>query len=341
MSEAAADSEVAADHASPSDLDARSWRFVVRSVLRRFGADGAGDIAAGLTFHALLALIPAVMVVVSVISLLGKESETVTLVLEVSRTVASPEIAQGVASVVDVLAESSIAGLALLTGLALTIWAGARYIAVLGRGMNRIYGVEEGRRGWALKLMQLGVSMVLFATVCAAAAALTLTEPVARAVGDSLGMGDAVLITWLVIRWPLLAAIVVAAVAFLYDRAPNLRHPRFRWVSLGAGIAILVLVIASALFGLYVSTIVDYDRVYGPLAGAIIFLLWLWIANLALILGVEFDAAVERARELSAGLPAEFRVQLPLRDSTQIEAKNRRATDETFEARALRHRDDR
>lgn len=322
---------------SPNDLDARSWRFVARSVLRKFGADGAGDIAAGLTFHALLALLPAIMVIVSIVSLLGKESETVGLVLEVTRTVASPEVAKSLASLVDALADSSIAGLALVTGLALTIWAGARYIAVLGRGMNRIYEVDEGRPGWALKLMQLGVSIVLFAAVWAAAAVLTLTEPVASAIGDALSLGDSVLIAWQIIRWPLLAALVVAAVAFVYDRAPNVRHPKFRWVSLGAGTAIIVLLIATALFSFYVSTIVDYDRVYGPLAGAIIFLLWLWIANLALVLGVEFDAGVERARELRAGEPAEYRVQLPLRDSTQVEAKQRRATDEVREAREIRH----
>ncbi|MFJ2552567.1 YihY/virulence factor BrkB family protein [Microbacterium sp. NPDC087591] len=328
----------AAEEPSPNDLDARSWRFVARSVIRKFGADGAGDIAAGLTFHAVLALIPAIMVVVSVVSLLGKESETVTLVLEVSRAVASPEVAKGLASVVDMLAESSIAGLALLTGLALTIWAGARYIAVLGRGMNRVYDVEEGRRGWALKLMQLAVSVLLFVAVLAVAALLALSEPVARAIGDALSLGDSVLIAWQILRWPLLAAIVIAAVAFLYDRAPNVRHVKFRWVSLGAGIAILVLIVASALFSLYVSNIVDYDRVYGPLAGAIIFLLWMWIANLALMLGVEFDAAVERARELRAGEPAEFRVQLPLRDDTQIKSKNRRSSEEVAEARELRHR---
>ena len=322
---------------SPNDLDARSWRFVARSVLRKFGADGAGDIAAGLTFHALLALLPAIMVIVSIVSLLGKESETVGLVLEVTRTVASPEVAKSLASLVDALADSSIAGLALVTGLALTIWAGARYIAVLGRGMNRIYEVDEGRQGWALKLMQIGVSIVLFAAVWAAVAVLTLTEPVASAIGDALSLGDSVLIAWQIIRWPLLAALVVAAIAFVYDRAPNVRHPKFRWVSLGAGTAIIVLLIATALFSFYVSTIVDYDRVYGPLAGAIIFLLWLWIANLALVLGVEFDAGVERARELRAGEPAEYRVQLPLRDSTQVEAKQRRATDEVHEAREIRH----
>lgn len=328
------------DEPSPNDLDARSWRFVARSVLRKFGADGAGDIAAGLTFHALLAVIPAIMVIVSVVSLLGKESETVGLVLEVARSVASPEVAEGLASLVDALADSSIAGLALATGLALMIWAGARYIAVLGRGMNRIYGVDEGRPGWALKLMQLGVSVVLFATIWAAVAVLTLTEPVASAIGDALSLGDSVLIGWQIIRWPLLAALVVAAVAFVYDRAPNVKHPKFRWVSLGAGTAILVLLIATALFSFYVSTIVDYDRVYGPLAGAIIFLLWLWIANLALVLGVEFDAGVERARELRAGEPAEYRVQLPLRDTTQVEAKQQRATDEVREAREIRRDSD-
>ncbi|MFJ2369732.1 YihY/virulence factor BrkB family protein [Microbacterium sp. NPDC087665] len=324
------------DEPSPRDLGTRSWKFVARSVARKFAADGSADIAAGLTFHALLALIPTLLVAVSVISLLGTGSEVIEFALDVTRSVSSEETARTVAGLIEELAESSIAGIALVIGLGLTIWAVARYLAALGRGMNRIYEVEEGRSLWALKSMQIVVAVVLLAAATAASFVLLATAPVAKAVGEALSLGSSVLVAWQILRWPLLAAIVIACVAFMYDRAPNVRHPRFRWLSWGAAVAIVLFAAASALFGLYVTNIADYERVYGSLAGAIVLLLWMWIGNLALVLGVEFDAALERARELRAGEPAETRAQLPLRDRSAIVKKQARRSAEVNEARQLR-----
>lgn len=328
----------ASEQASPRDLDRRSWRFVVRSVARKFAADGAGDIAAALTFHALLALIPGLLVAVSVISLLGTGSEVIDFALEVTRAVSSEETARTVADLIEELGDSSIAGIALVLGLWLTIWAIARYLAALGRGMNRIYEVEEGRSLWTLKSMQIVVALVLLAATTVAFLVLLSTAPVARAVGKALSLGDSVLVVWSVVRWPILVVIVIACVAFVYDRAPNVKHPRFRWLSLGALVAIALFAAASVVFGLYVTTIVDYQRVYGSLAGAMVLFLWVWIANLALVLGVEFDASVERARELSDGQSAETRAQLPLRDRSKIVNKQARRSAEIAEARRLRSR---
>lgn len=320
----------------PQHLGLRSWRFVVRSAIRKFADDGGGDIAAALTFHAVLALVPSLLVGISVISLLGSESTPVSFVLEVVRAVAPDDTADTVGRVIDQLAESSIAGFALVFGIGLTIWAVARYIAALGRGMNRAYEIEEGRSLWALKTMQLLVALVILVATAVCIAVLAAGGPVARAIGDALSLGDTALLIWRIARWPVLVVIVIACVAFLYDRAPNVRQPRFRWLSWGAVVAIVLLAAASALFGLYVAHVADYERIYGPLAGAIVFLLWLWIANLALVLGVEFDAALERARELQAGQAAETRPQLPLRDRSKVIAKQARRTAEVIEARRLR-----
>lgn len=304
--------------------------------MRKFVDDGAADIAAALTFHAVLALIPSILVGISVISLLGSDSTPVTFVLEVVRAVAPEETADTVADVVDALADSSIAGFALVFGIGLTIWAVARYIAALGRGMNRAYEIEEGRSLWALKIMQILVALVVLAATAVAITVLAASGPVVKAIGEALSIGDAAMVAWRIARWPVLVIIVVSCVAFLYDRAPNVRQPKFRWLSWGAVVAIGLLAAASVLFGLYVANVADYERIYGPLAGAIVFLLWLWIANLALVLGVEFDAALERARELHAGEPAEVRPQLPPRDRSKIVAKQARRSAEVLEARRLR-----
>ncbi len=322
----------------PTDLDARSWRFVARSSLRKFADDGAGDIAAALTFHSVLALIPAMLVAVSLIALLGKESTPVSFVLEVVRAVAPEEAAETVAGLVDDLTESAIGGLPLVLGLGLSIWAIARYIAVLGRGMNRAYEVEEGRAPWSIKIAQLLAALVVIVATAIGILVLAAGGPVAKAAGEMLGLGDTGLLVWRVLRWPILLAIVIATIAFLYDRAPNVRHPRFRWLSWGAALTVVVLAVASLLYGLYATTIVDYQRVYGIFAGVIVSLLWLWIANLALVIGVEFDAALERARELHAGLPAEISARLPPRDRSRIVRKHARRSAEIAEARRIRRR---
>lgn len=327
------------DHTpGPQNIDARSWGFVARATVRKFADDGGGDIAAALTFHAILAIVPSLLVGVSVVSLLGSGSTPVTFALEIVRAVAPADTAATIGEAVDALADSALGGLALVLGAGLTIWAIARYIAVLGRGMNRVYEVEEGRSPWALKSMQVGVALVVIVATAVAVAVVAASASVASAVGEQLGLGDAGLTAWRIVRWPILAAIVIATVAFLYDRAPNIRHPRFRWLSWGAALTIIVLAVASLAFGFWVSSIADYERVYGPLAGIIVVLLWLWIANLALVLGVEFDATLERARELEAGEPAEARPRLPVRDRSRIVRKQARRSAEVAEARRLRER---
>jgi membrane protein len=320
----------------PQNIGARAWGFVARATVRKFADDGGGDIAAALTFHASLALVPSLLVGVSVISLLGTDSTAVAFALEIVRAVAPEDTAATIGRAVDSLAESALGGPVLVLAAGLTIWAIARYIAVLGRGMNRVYEVEEGRSPWALKSMQIGVAIVVILASAASVGVAAASASVAAAIGAELGVGEAGLTAWRIVRWPILVAIVIATVAFLYDRAPNIRHPRFRWLSWGASLAIAVLALASLAFGFWVSGIADYERVYGPLAGIIVLLLWLWIANLALVLGVEFDATLERARELQEGEPAEARPRLPVRDRSRIVRKQARRSTEIAEARRLR-----
>ncbi|WP_206477035.1 YihY/virulence factor BrkB family protein [Microbacterium sp. KRD172] len=316
----------------------RSWTFALRRILRAFAADGCADVAASLAFYALLALLPATMVGFSLLSVLGRDDETARLLLDVVRAVAPEEAADGVGDFLRELADLRMSGLLLVFGVLLSIWSMGRYVAALGRGMNRIYGVQEGRPIWTLKPIQLAIAVV--AILCAAIAVLLIvgSGPVAQALGDAFGIGEAVLLVWRIARWPLLVLLVVFVVAFLYYFTPNIRPPRFRWMSLGAAVAIVVLAVASAGFGIYIAGFSNYDRIYGSFAGVIVFALWMWIANMALLVGVEFDAEVERIRELRAGVPAETQVQLPLRDARRIAQTVHR--DRTDEARARRIRAD-
>lgn len=206
--------------------------------------------------------------------------------------------------------------------------------------MNRIYEIDEGRPFWKLKPLQLLVTIVGVILVFVAATMLVVSGPVTTAVGNALGIGVTAQTVWSILKWPVLAFIVVLMVAILYYAAPNAKQPKFRWISIGALIAIVVLAVATLAFGLYVGNFSNYDRTYGSLAGVVIFLLWLWIANLALLFGAEFDAEMERARQLQAGIVAEEDIQLPPRD-TRRSAKTAAADQEDLaEGRRIREEND-
>jgi membrane protein len=182
------------------------------------------------------------------------------------------------------------------------------------RAANAIYGVEEGRPFWKRRPLQVVLTLGMVLLLALVTLALVLTGSLAVAVGDAIGVGRNVVDAWNVAKWPVLLIVVMTMFACLYYVAPNVRQPRFRWITPGGILGVLLWVAASAGFGVYINNLGGYDRTYGTLASVIVFLVWLWIANVALLLGAEFDAELERERELAAGLPAEEQIQLPPRE---------------------------
>jgi membrane protein len=194
--------------------------------------------------------------------------------------------------------------------------------------MNRIYEVEEGRPFWEMRPAMLTVSAVLIVLASIAAFCLVLTGPVAEAAARVLGLDEGVVFWWDLGKLPLLAAIGIFVMALLYWAAPNVKRRNLRWFSVGAVSALLVWVLTTTLFGLYVLGFGTYTRVYGVLGMVIAFLLWIWLSHLAMIFGAVLDTEVERARQLRAGVAAEERVHLPLRDTRLIEKNGaQRASD--------------
>ena len=177
--------------------------------------------------------------------------------------------------------------------------------------MNRMYEVEEGRPFWKLKPFQILVTVAAIVLLSAVAIGLVVTGPLAEAVGGAIGLGDAAVLAWDIAKWPVMALLLVLLIAMIYYLLPNVRQPRFRWISPGAALALVAWLVASAGFAFYVAQFGSYNATYGSLAGAILLLVWLWIANLALLLGAAFDAELERERELMAGRPAREELQLP------------------------------
>ena len=300
---------------SPGDLTKQSWLYVARKTLREFSDDQCTDLAAALTYYSVLAMFPAAIAILSLVGLVGQGPSTVDTLLQILRDIGAASAADTLEPTLTQLSSTPNSGLALILGLAAALWSASGYVGAFGRGMNRIYEIDEGRPIWKLRPAMLLVTVITVVLTALVALGLVLTGPAAQAVGDAIGLGSTVVTIWNIAKWPVMLAVVVLIVALLYYATPNVRQPKFRWISIGAVVAILTWVIASAAFGFYVANLASYNKTYGSLAGVIVFLLWLWITNLALLFGAELDAELERGRELQAGMPAEEVIQLPARDT--------------------------
>lgn len=321
---------------SPTDLTRPSLMYAMRKAIREFQDDECTDLAAALTYYAVLSVFPALVVMVSLLGVFGQGRRTVEALLDIAAGVAPASALDTLRPTVQQLVDSPTAGFALVTGIVGALWSASGYVGAFGRAMNRIYEIDEGRPMWKLRPVQLLLTLVGLVLAAAVVFMLAISGPVAQAVGDVIGLGDAAVAVWNVARWPLILLFVVLVVAILYYVTPNVEQPKFRWISGGAALAIVVWLLASLVFGVYVANFGSYNKTYGALAGAIVFLLWLWITNLALLLGAEVDAELERSRQLQAGLPAEKELQLPPKDTYNLRKEEAAEKKDAKRARRLR-----
>ncbi|MCA5894217.1 YihY/virulence factor BrkB family protein [Isoptericola sp. NEAU-Y5] len=320
---------------SPPDLRKPSWKLAFKGAVREFMDDQCTDLAAALTYYAVLAAAPATLALVSLLGFVGDPKAAIDSILTTLSDFLPEETLAIIQPLVEQLVGSTGAGLALVVGLVIALWSASGYVNAFGRAMNRVYEVEEGRPIWKLRPIMLLVTLVVVLLAALVVASLVLSGPVARAVGSAVGLGDVAITVWNIAKWPFALLLVVIVVALLYHLTPNVRQPKFRWISIGALVAIVVWAIASAAFGFYVANFGNYGS-YGLLGTVIVFLLWLWITNLALLFGAELDAELERSRELQGGIAAEESIQLPPRDTRASDKKEAKRRDAIAEARAVR-----
>lgn len=320
----------------PTDLTKPSWKYVLKKTVREFSADQCTDLAAALTYYAVLALFPALLAIVSLLGVFGQGQQTTDALVGILGGLAPASTVETITPVLDSLVQNQAAGLTLVIGLATALWSASGYVGAFARAMNRMYEIEEGRPFYKMRPMQLVVTLIAVLLIAVVAIGLVLSGPLAQSVGEAIGLGSVAVTVYQIAKWPVLVLIVLMIVAILYYATPNVQQPKFKFISVGAGVAILVWVLASAAFGFYVANFSSYNKTYGALAGVIIFLLWLWITNLALLFGAELDSELERGRELQAGLPAEEELQLPPRDTKLIEKKAKTEAQDIAQARALR-----
>jgi membrane protein len=288
----------------------------VKRMVKEISQDNLTDHAAALTYYGVLAMFPAVIALISIVGLVFDPKQVASGLTTVLNQVAPGSAAKTFSGVINNLAGSTAtAGIGLVVGLASALWAASGYVGAFTRAANIIWETPEGRPFWKLKPLQLLLTLigVLFTAVIAAAVALS--GPIVKAVGNAIGLGSTAVTVWNIAKWPVMVVIVAVMIAILYYLAPNVRLRGFKWVSPGAAFAVVVWIVASALFAFYVANFGSYNKTYGSLAGIVVFLVWFWITNLAVLMGVELDSERERTIELKEGVPrADKEIQLDARD---------------------------
>jgi len=311
----------AADRApdEPTDLKTRSWWGVLKRSVSEFREDNLTDWAAALTYYGVLSIFPALLVVVSVLGLIG-ESATQPLLDNLATVAPGPAQEIFTSAIQNLNQSQGAAGILFVVGLAAALWSASSYVGAFMRASNSIYEVEEGRPFWKLRPAQIGITLTMMILLVVGAVAVVVTGPLAEEVGNVIGVGSAAVTAWDIAKWPVLVLLVSFMFSVLYWAAPNVKQPGFRWLTPGGVVAVVLWILASAAFAFYVANFGSYNKTYGSLAGVIIFLVWLWISNIAVLLGAEVNAEVERARELESGVPEERTLALEPRSEPKSAA---------------------
>ncbi|MFG2768065.1 YihY/virulence factor BrkB family protein [Streptomyces rubiginosohelvolus] len=298
----------------PTELPRRSWTAVLRGTLKEFKDDELADRAAALTYYGVLALFPALLVLVSLLGIAGEAATR--QVLENIQKLAPGSARDVISDAVEQLqGNAGVGSFMAIAGLAVAVWSASGYVAGFIRTSNAVYDIPEGRPVWKVLPLRLALTVTLMVLACASALIVVFSGGLARQAGAALGIGDTPLTIWSIAKWPVLVLLVVVMIAVLYWAAPNAKGRGFTWVTPGSLLALVIWLAASAGFAFYVANFASYNKTYGALAGVVVFLVWLWITNLAILLGLEFDAEMVRQRAIAGGHPEDEEPYVEPRDT--------------------------
>jgi len=302
----------------PTALDRGSWWQVLKRVVKEFSDDNLTDWAAALTYYGVLSLFPGMLVVVSLLGLFGQS--TVNNVINDIGGAAPDAVRDILVNATRNLQHSQgTASVLAIVGLAAGLWSASNYVGAFMRASNAVYDVPEGRPIWKTLPIRIGVTLVIAILLTLSVLIVVLTGSLADYVGDLIGAGDGLVTAWKIVKWPVLVLIISQILALLYWAAPNARQAGVRWVSPGGILAVVVWIAASAGFAFYVANFSSYNKTYGTLAGVIVFLVWLWISNIAILLGAELDAELHRGRAMETGHPEDEEPFVGLRDDRALD----------------------
>ena len=299
--------------AKPTDLGWPAWWATLKRTVLEFDRDGLMDWAAALTYYSVLAVFPGLILLASVLGLIGG-TVIEPLLDSVGQVAPGPARDILTGTLTNLGASQQAAGSLAIVGLAGALWSASGYVGAFMRASNAIYDVPEGRPIWKTLPIRIGITLVVGAVLAASALIVVFTGELAEWLGGLVGAGPTALAVWSVVKWPVLLILVDVVFALLYWAAPNAKQAGLRWITPGGLLAVVLWVVASAGFGLYVAHFASYNKTYGTLGGVAVFLIWLWISNIAILLGAELDAELHRSRAIAAGLPPGEEPYVPLRD---------------------------
>ena len=288
---------------------------MLRRTFTQFRHDNCTDWAAALTYYGMLSLFPAALAMISLVGLVSDPKTTTETLLDIVESLGPQSAVDTFSTPVRQMAQAGpAAGILFVLALAAALWAATGYVGAFGRAMNAIYEIEEGRPFWKLRPLQVAVTLICVLLAALVTVALVVSGPLAQAVGDSIGLGDAALTAWNIGKWPVILLAVATILTALYYATPNVRQPRWVWLSPGTIFALVTWALASLGFAFYVANFGSYNATFGSLGAVVVFLIWLWLSNCAVLLGAELNAELERGRELQAGISkAQESIQLPPR----------------------------
>lgn len=298
----------------------------IKRTLTEFSEDNLTDWAAALTYYAVLSIFPALVALVAIVGLVGNPQTITKDLTDIVTKIGGASAASSLKGPIMGLTKSSgTAGILLIVGVASALWTASGYVGAFMRASNTIYEVEEGRSFFKLRPLQMLVTLVVVILLALVLVALVLTGPVASKVGSSIGVGASAVTIWDIAKWPVLLVVVMFMVAVLYYAAPNAGLRGFKSILPGSLLAIVVWLVASAGFAFYVANFGSYNKTYGALGAVIALLVWLWITNVAILLGAEVNAERERTHQLKDGTPGAER-ELQLDERSEPKAKKRART---------------
>ncbi|MDL4812710.1 YihY/virulence factor BrkB family protein [Actinomadura opuntiae] len=316
--------------AAPTELSVPSWGHAAKRAFGEFQRDNLSDRAAALTYYAILSIFPAMLVVVSLVGLGGK-SVTDDLIDNLGGIAPGAVKNVLVGAITQLQGNRGGAGVVAVIGLLAAVWSASGYVGAFMRASNAIYDIPEGRPIWKTVPLRIGVTIVTLVLLSASVIAVIVSGPLARKIGDMLGLGSTAVTVWNIAKWPVMLVVVSFLFALLYWAAPNAKRG-FRWVTPGGLLAIALWLVASGVFAAYVANFSNYNKTYGSLAGVVIFLVWLWITNLAILLGAEMNAELERGRAIAAGQPADREPYVEFRDTRGFSDEEKRESGVADEA---------
>lgn len=317
---------------SPTKLSKPSLFAVFKRARQQFGQDRVTDLAAALTYYAVLSIVPGLIVLISILGLLG--ADTTTQVTNQVQAIAPGSSANFVHTLItQAQSDRGGAGLSAVLGVLVAFWSASGYVAAFMRASNVVYDIGEGRPIWKTLPIRLGVTLAAVILLVLSALIVVVSGPVAHQVGTIIGAGDTTVVIWNIAKWPVLLILVSVLLAILFWASPNAKQGGIKWVSPGGVIAVLIWLVISALFTVYVTSFSSYNKTYGSLAGVVIFLVWLWLSNIAFLLGAEVNAELDHGKAIAQGLPEDVEPFAEPRDTRKLTDQQKHVIDQAQSAR--------